>query len=57
LIIEAIKKIINISDSETISDGERYIERSRVKGVSIRGKALLKIRNASYTIVVRGVTY
>jgi hypothetical protein len=57
LIIEAIKKTINISNSEIISNGERYIERSRAKGVSIGGKALLKIRNASYTIVVRGVTY
>jgi len=55
--MEAIKKTINISNSEIISDGERYIERSRVKGVSIRGKALLKIRNASHTIAVRGVTY
>jgi hypothetical protein len=57
LIIKAIKKLINISNSEIISDRERYIERSRLKGVSIRGKALLKIRNASYTIVVRGLTY
>ena len=55
--MEAVKKIINISDSKIISDGERYIERSRAKGVSIRGKALLKIRNASYTIAVRGLTY
>ena len=39
-----------------MSDRERYIERSRVKGVSIRGKTLLKIRNTSYTIVVRGLT-
>jgi len=38
-----------------MSDGERYAERSRVKGVSIRGKALLKIRNASYTMAVRGL--
>jgi hypothetical protein len=57
LIIEAIKKIIDISNSEIISDRERYAERSRAKGVSIRGKALLKIRNTSYTIAVRGVTY
>jgi len=55
--MEAIKKTINISDSEIISNRERYVERSRAKGMSIRGKALLKIRNASYTIVVRGVTY
>ena len=57
MIIKAIKKIINTSNSKIISDGERYIERSRLKGVSIRGKALLKIRNASHTIVVRGLTY
>ena len=56
MIIKAIKKIINISDSKTISDGERYAKRSRVKDVSIGGKALLKIRNASYTMVVRSLT-
>ena len=55
MIIRAIKKIINTSNSKIISNGERYKERSRVKGVSIRGKALLKIRNASYTTVVRGL--
>jgi len=54
--MKAIKKIIDISDSEIISDGERYIERSRVKGVSIRGKALLKIKNVFYTMVVRSLT-
>ena len=57
MIIKAIKKIINTSNSETISDRERHAERSRPKGVSIRGKALLKIRNASYTIAVRDLTY
>ena len=56
MIIKAIKRIIDISDSEIISDGERYAKRSRVKGVSIRGKTLLKIRNASHAIVVRGLT-
>ena len=54
--MKAIKKIIDISDSEIISDGERYAERSRVKGVSIRGKALLEIRNAFYIIAVRSLT-
>ena len=39
-----------------MSDGERYIERSRAKGVSIRGKVLLKMRNASHAIVVRRLT-
>jgi len=56
LIIKAIKKIINISDSKTISDGERYAKRSRVKDVSIGGKALLKIRNVSYVIVIKSLT-
>ena len=56
MIIKAIKRIINTSNSETISDRERYTKRSRVKDVSIRGKTLPKIRNASYIIVVRGLT-
>jgi len=56
LIIKAIKEIINTSNSEIISDGERHIERSRVKGTPIGGKALLKIRNAFYTIVVKSLT-
>jgi uncharacterized protein (DUF2252 family) len=56
LIIKAIKRIIDTSDSEIMSDGERYIKRSRAKGVSIRGKTLLKIRNASHIIAVRGLT-
>ena len=55
LIIKAIKKIINISNSEIMSDGERYIERSRVKGVSIGGKAFLKIKNAFYVTVVKSL--
>ena len=57
MIIKAIKRIINISNSEIISNGKRYAERSRPKDVSIRGKALLKIRNTFYTIVVRDLTY
>ena len=39
-----------------MSDKEKYAKRFRAKGVSIRGKTLLKIRNASYTIVVKGLT-
>ena len=54
--MKATKRITDMSDSETINDGERYIKRFRVKGVSIRGKTLLKIRNASHIIAVRGIT-
>jgi hypothetical protein len=54
--MKAIKKITNISDSKTISNGEGYTGRSKVKGVSIRGKMLLKMRNASHVIVIRGLT-
>ena len=54
--MKAIKRIINTSDSEIISDGERHIKRFKVKGVSIGGKILLKIRNTSYAITVRGLT-
>ena len=50
-----INKIIDTNDSETISDGERYIIRSRVKGMSIGGKVFQKIKNASHIIVVRGL--
>ena len=56
MIIKATKKIIDISDSKTISNRERYVEISKVKGVSIRGKILLKTKNASYAITVRGLT-
>ena len=56
MIIKATKRIIDTSDSETISNGERHAKRSRVKDVSIRGKTLLKIRNTSYIIAVRGLT-
>ena len=52
--MKAIKRIIDASNSEIINDGEIYAKRSRAKGVFIRGKTLLKIRNASYTIVVKG---
>ena len=55
MIIKATKRITNTSDSEIISDGERHIKRFRAKGVSIRGKMLLKIRNASHIITVRGI--
>jgi hypothetical protein len=45
-----------MSDSKTISNGERHIKRFKAKGISIRGKTLLKIRNASHIITVRGIT-
>ena len=54
MIIKATKRIINTSDSKTISNRERHIKRFRVKDMSIKGKILLKIRNASYIIAVRG---
>ena len=53
--MKATKRITNTSDSEIISNKERHAKRSRVKGVSIRGKTLLKIRNASYIMAVRGL--
>ena len=56
MIIKATKKIINISDSEIISDGKRHAEIFRVKDMSIRGKTLLKIKNTSHIIAVRGLT-
>ena len=56
MIIKATKRIIDMSDSEIISDRERHAERSKVKDVFIRGKTLLKMRNASYVIAVRGLT-
>ena len=52
--MKAIKKIINTSNSKTISNRERHIKRFRVKDMSIKGKIFLKIRNASYIIAVRG---
>ena len=54
--MKAIKKIINTSNSKTISDKKRYAKRFKVKDVSIREKTLLKMRNASYIIAVRGLT-
>jgi hypothetical protein len=54
--MKAIKRIINTSNSKIISNGKRYIKRSKAKGVSIRGKTLLKMRNASYVIIIRGLT-
>lgn len=54
--MKAIKKITNISNSKTISNRDRHIKRFKVKGMSIRGKTLLKIKNASYIITVRGIT-
>jgi hypothetical protein len=44
-----------MSNSEIISNGERYTKRSRAKGIFIRGKTLLKMRNAFYIIAVRGL--
>ena len=54
--MKAIKRITDMSDSETISNKKRHAKRFKVKGVSIRGKTLLKIKNASYIIIVRGIT-
>jgi hypothetical protein len=54
--MKAIKRIIDTSNSKIISNRERYTKRSKAKGVSIRGKTLLKMRNASHIIVVRGFT-
>ena len=56
MIIKAIKRIIDTSDSKIISDRERHTKRSKIKDISIREKTLLKIRNASYIIAVRGFT-
>ena len=53
--MKAIKRIIDTSDSEIISDGERHVEIFRAKDMSIRGKMFLKMRNASYIIAVRGL--
>jgi hypothetical protein len=54
--MKAIKRITNTSDSETMSDREGYTGRFKAKGVFIREKTLLKIRNASHVIIVRGLT-
>ena len=56
MIIKVIKRIINISDSKTINNKERYAKRFKAKDVFIRGKTLLKIRNASHIIAVKGLT-
>ena len=56
MIIKATKRITDTSNSKIINDRERYAKRSRAKGISIRGKILLKIRNTSYIIAVRGIT-
>ena len=53
--MKAIKRIIDTSDSEIISNGERYTKRSRAKDMSIRGKTLLKMRNTSHVIAVRSL--
>ena len=54
--MKATKRITDTSDSETMSDGERHAKRSRAKGVSIGGKTLPKMRNASHVMAVRGIT-
>ena len=54
--MKATKRITNTSDSKTISNKKRHTKRFRAKGVSIRRKTLLKIRNASHIIAVRGIT-
>ena len=54
--MKAIKRITDMSNSKTINNGERHTKRFRVKGVFIRGKILLKIKNASHIIAVRGIT-
>jgi hypothetical protein len=54
--MKATKRIIDTSDSEIISNGERHAKRSRAKGVSIRGKIFLKMKNASHIIAVKGFT-
>jgi hypothetical protein len=54
--MKAIKRITDTSNSETINNGEGYVGKFKAKGISIRGKTLLKIRNTSHVIVVRGLT-
>jgi hypothetical protein len=53
--MKAIKRITDTSNSEIINDREGYVGRSKAKGVFIREKTLLKMRNASHIIVVRGL--
>ena len=45
-----------MSNNKIISNGERYAKISKAKGVFIKGKTFLKIKNASYAITVRGLT-
>jgi hypothetical protein len=54
--MKAIKRITDMSNSKIISNKEGHAGRFKAKGVFIRGKTLLKIRNASYIIIVRGLT-
>ena len=54
--MKAIKRIIDASDSKIINNRKTHAERSRAKGISIKGKTLLKIRNTSYAITVKGFT-
>ena len=56
MIIKATKRIINISNSKIISNRKRYVKKSKAKDMSIREKTLLKIKNASHIIAVRGLT-
>ena len=54
--MKATKRIIDMNNSKTISDRERHAKRSRAKGMSIGGKVLPKMRNASHAMAVRGLT-
>ena len=54
--MKATKRIIDTSDSKTISNRERHAKRFKVKDMSIRGKTLPKMRNTFYVIAVRGLT-
>ena len=54
--MKATKRITDMSDSKTINNKERHIKRFRTKGISIKKKILLKIKNTSHIIAVRGIT-
>ena len=56
MIIKAIKRITDISNSKIINNRKRYAKRFKVKGIFIRGKIFLKIKNTSHIIIVRGIT-
>ena len=54
--MKPIKKKFNINNSKIISNGKKYIERSKVKDVSIGRKAFLKIKNTFYIMAVKSLT-